>query len=151
MLDIRASKGYNQHYVALHETTTEILKRYDTAVDALQPQRTFFFEKATGGPYDRHWVNRNFKKIWVAGVGTETDAVPYDFRHHYAVMNIMSWEDDSFSFHEKLQALSKSMGHSTVNATLYYYNLVPRLADKLRLKTESGFNEIVPEVWDEEE
>ena len=66
-------------------------------------------------------------------------------------MNIMSWEDDGFAFHEKLQALSKSMGHSTVKATLYYYNLIPRLADKLRLKTESGFNEIVPKVWDEED
>lgn len=42
------------------------------------------------------------------------------------------------------------MGHRHIQSTLYYYSIVPRLADKLRIKTEEGFNEIVPEVWDEE-
>jgi len=32
-----------------------------------------------------------------------------------------------------------------------YYSIVPRLADKIQAKTEAGFNEIVPEVWDEED
>jgi hypothetical protein len=43
------------------------------------------------------------------------------------------------------------MGHRWIQSTLYYYSVVPRLADKLREKTEAGFNDIVPEVWDEED
>ena len=43
------------------------------------------------------------------------------------------------------------MGHRWIQSTLYYYSIVPRLADKLQEKTEAGFNEIVPEVWDEED
>ena len=77
--------------------------------------------------------------------------IPYDIRHHYAVENISSWEDDSFTFSERLHCLSKSMGHRHIKSTLYYYSIVPRLADKIQAKTEEGFNEIVPEVWDEED
>jgi len=43
------------------------------------------------------------------------------------------------------------MGHRHIKSTLYYYSIVPRLADKIQAKTEEGFNEIVPEVWDEED
>ncbi len=43
------------------------------------------------------------------------------------------------------------MGHSEINATLYYYSIVPGMSDILREKTETGFNEIIPEVPDEKE
>ena len=43
------------------------------------------------------------------------------------------------------------MGHRWIVSTLYYYSIVPALADKLREKTEDGFNAIVPEVRDGEE
>ena len=72
-------------------------------------------------------------------------------RHQYAVENISSWEDDSFTFSERLHYLSKSMGNRHIQSTLYYYSIVPRLAVQIQAKTEEGFNEIVPEVWDEED
>lgn len=151
VLDIRKSKGYDQHYVALHETMTDILTEYDTVINKLQPDRVYFFETMKGGCYGRDWVNDNFKKLWAEANGSAKDRIPYDLRHHYAVENISSWEDDSFTFSEKLHYLSKSMGHRWIQSTLYYYSIVPRLADKLQEKTETGFNEIVPEVWDEED
>jgi hypothetical protein len=43
------------------------------------------------------------------------------------------------------------MGHRSIEATRYYYSIVPRLSDTLAEKTEAGFNLIVPEVTDEEE
>ncbi|MGL6200843.1 MAG: tyrosine-type recombinase/integrase [Lachnospiraceae bacterium] len=151
VLNIRKSKGYDQHYVALHETMTELLARYDTTIDKLQPDRIYFFESMKGDCYGRNWVNDNFKKLWKASNGSVKGIVPYDLRHHYAVENISSWEDDSFTFSEKLHYLSKSMGHRWIQSTLYYYSIVPRLADKIQAKTELGFNEIMPEVWDEED
>ena len=90
---------------------TELLIRYDEAVDKIQPGRTYFFESLKGTCYGRDWVNDNFKKIWESANGTAKGIVPYDVRHHYAVENINSWEDDSFTFSEKLHCLSKSMGH----------------------------------------
>jgi len=151
VLNIRKSKGYDQHYVALHETMAELLARYDTTIDKIQPDRIYFFESMKGTRYGRDWVNDNFKKLWKAANGSAKGMVPYDLRHHYAVENISSWEDDSFTFSEKLHYLSKSMGHRWIQSTLYYYSIVPRLADKIQAKTEAGFNEIMPEVWDEED
>lgn len=151
VVNIRKSKGYDQHYVALHDTMTNLLFRYDEAVDKIQPERTYFFESLRGMCYGRDWVNDNFKKIWESANGAAKGIIPYDIRHHYAVENISSWEDDSFTFSERLHCLSKSMGHRHIKSTLYYYSIVPRLADKIQAKTEEGFNEIVPEVWDEED
>lgn len=151
VLNIQKSKGYDQHYVALHETMTEVLVSYDKAIDKIQPDRTWFFQSQKGNCYGRDWVNDNFKKLWQAANGDPGGMVPYDLRHHYAIENITSWEDDSFTFSEKLHCLSKSMGHRHIQSTLYYYSIVPRLADKLLAKTEAGFNEIVPEVWNEED
>lgn len=152
VLNIRKSKGYDQHYVALHETMTILLKIYDSAIDKIQPERTYFFECIkTGSCYSRDWVKDNFNKLWKAANGAGSHAVAYDLRHHYAIENISSWVDDSFTFSEKLHYLSKSMGHRWIVSTLYYYSIVPRLADKIREKTETRFNEVVPEVWDEED
>lgn len=152
VLNIRKSKGYDQHYVAIHETMTALLKIYDSAIDKIQPERTYFFECIkTGSCYSRDWVKDNFNKLWKEANEADSHAVAYDLRHHYAIENISSWEDDSLTFNEKLHYLSKSMGHRWIATTLYYYSIVPRLADKIREKTEFGFNEIVPEVWDDEE
>ena len=43
------------------------------------------------------------------------------------------------------------MGHRDTESTLYYYSVVPRLADMIQEKTEESFNSIVPEVDYEEE
>ncbi len=77
-------------------------------------------------------------------------ATAYELRHHYAIENINLWTDEGFGFDAKLLYLSKSMGHSTLESTKYYYSLVPGLADILEEKTGKDFESIVPEVDYEE-
>ena len=71
-------------------------------------------------------------------------------RHSYAAMNIDRWAGDTFEFDQKLHYLSKSMGHRSIESTLYYYSITPCLADILLKKTENSFNELLPEVGHEE-
>ena len=151
ILDIRETKGYAQHYVALHASMTDLLRQYDQEVEKIYPGRTYFFENAMGNGYSRQWVVYIFRKLWEKANGKDNRPVAYGLRHHYAVENINRWEEDAFEFSEKLLSLSKSMGHSEINATLYYYSIVPGMSDILREKTETGFNEIIPEVPDEKE
>ena len=66
-------------------------------------------------------------------------------------MNINRWIDQGFEFHDKLLYLSKSMGHTTLESTKYYYSIVPSLAQILRERTEEGFDWMIPEVPDNEE
>jgi len=73
-------------------------------------------------------------------------ATAYELRHHYAIENINRWTDEGFGFDAKLLYLSKSMGHSTLESTRYYYSLVPGMAEILEEKTGGDFENIVPEV-----
>lgn len=151
VLDIRKSKGYDQHYVALHQSMTNLLECYDRAADRLCPDRTYFFESPTRQPYSRAWVSYNFTMLWEKANGKKGNVVAYDLRHNYATTNINTWEDDTFGFNDRLHYLARSMGHRYTESTLYYYSVVPRLADMIQEKTEEGFNCIVPEVAYEEE
>ena len=146
VLNIRKSKGYDQHYVALHESMKELLKQYDKAAESIRPDRTYFFETPNGKYYSRQWVTQTFQCLWEKANGKQNKAVAYDLRHNYAVVNINHWADDTIEFDQKLHYLSKSMGHRSIDSTLYYYSITPCLADILLKKTEKSFNELLPEV-----
>ena len=50
----------------------------------------------------------------------------------------------------KLYYLSKSMGHCSVEHTKYCYSIVPRMSEILEDKSGASFEELVPEVIDDE-
>lgn len=142
VLNIRLSKGNAQHYVALHDSMVEILRQYDAAIRKYHPDRIWFFPTKFGSFPSRDWVQANFREAW--DKYNNTYATAYELRHHYAVVNINSWTDEGFGFDAKLLYLSKSMGHSIVESTKYYYSLVPGMADILQAHSESDV--VIPEV-----
>lgn len=149
VVNIRKSKGGNQHYIVLHDSMRELMNRYDEAISGLYPDREYFFPDHMGrSVHPNYWVERHFKKLWIQVSGAE--AVPYAFRHHYAVTNINQWIGEGFDFFDKLVYLSKSMGHCAIESTKGYYSLVPAISSILKEKTEIDFNEIIPEVSYEE-
>ena len=149
VLDIRRSKGHDQHYVALHGSMTSVLRDYDAVAERLQPGREWFFQSPRGGHYGKRWVSENFGALWVRANGGGDHVTAYMLRHNYAVENIMSWDCDPYEAHDRLLFLSKSMGHRDVGSTLHYLAIVPALADKMRRLTEDTLNATVPEVWDD--
>lgn len=48
--------------------------------------------------------------------------------------------------HDKLLALSKSMGHSLLANTLYYYSLVPKLHKTTKELSGAKFNQLIPDL-----
>jgi integrase len=148
ILDIRYSKGHAQHYVVLHDSMLELLKIYDAAILKQYPHRAYFFPARCNAFHTRKWVQTNFRELW--NKYNSSHATAYELRHHYAIVNINRWTDEGFGFYAKLLYLSKSMGHSTLESTKYYYSLVPGMADILEEKTGMDFEWIVPEVDYEE-
>ena len=146
VIRINKSKGGSQHYVALHSSMISILEKYDSSINRIIPNRKFFFESSVGKQFDTRWIIRTFHQIWTKANGNKKKVIPYDFRHNYAITNINRWQNDGFDFNEKMLFLSKSMGHCSIEATLHYYSLVPRLATTIRNNTEDDFNNIIPEV-----
>ena len=88
-------------------------------------------------------MSRTFNIIWES-CGFQKVRL-YDLRHNYAIININSWLSDS-DFNSKFYYLSKSMGHTCLESTNYYYSFVPRLAEIFQATEEEAFNEIVSEV-----
>lgn len=148
ILNIRYSKGHAQHYVVPHDSMLELLKRYDVAIRKQYPRRAYFFPARGNTFHTRNWVQTNFRELW--NKYNSSHATAYELRHHYAIENINRWTDEGFGFDAKLLYLSKSMGHSTLESTKYYYSLVPGMADILEEKTGIDFDSIVPEVDYEE-
>lgn len=144
VIDIKKSKGVDQHYVALHESTLELLQNYDQVLQAVFPGRIYFFAFIKDKPFYPEWSPHVFRQIWDR-VNNE-HANPYDLRHNYAIRNINSWTDEGFGFSDRFLYLSKSMGHKQLESTKYYYSLIPALADTLAAHSQSGFDDIVPEV-----
>ena len=148
IMNIRYSKGHTQHYVVLHDSMLELLKIYDAAIREQYPHRTYFFPARGNTFHARQWVQTNFRELW--DKYNSSHATAYELRHHYAIENINRWTDEGFGFDAKLLYLSKSMGHSTVESTKYYYSLVPGMAEILEEKTGRDFESILPEVDYEE-
>ena len=86
------------------------------------------------------------KKVWKK-VST-AHARAYDFRSHYAVVNINGWDHCGIEWMDKLLYLSRSMGHRYIQNTLYYYRLVPLFAHQLENLTGCGYEELLPDLND---
>jgi integrase len=142
VLNIRYSKGHAQHYVVLHDSMLSLMRQYDSAISKWYPVRTYFFPAKNGGFHKAVWVQRNFNEMW--NRYNSGNVVPYELRHNYAIENINGWTNEGFGFNAKLLYLSKSMGHSVLESTKYYYSLVPGLADIIEAQTDE--DAVIPEV-----
>lgn len=147
---IRETKGYHQHINVLCDSMRKVMASYNQAVTAIMPERKYFFQRIDGLYYTASWLGSTFSKLWHKY--NESDAVVYGFRHHYAIVNINSWAklslEDSM---DRLVTLSKTMGHSKLKHTLYYYSLIPQYAVTMKELSEHGLEAIIHKLPEYEE
>lgn len=148
VIDIEKSKGVDQHRIALHQSMLTLLIRYDESMSKLMPGCEYFFPDKNGKPHAPAWESYHFGNIWYKS-NTER-ACAYDLRSQYAVTNITKWENHGYELSGNLLFLSRSMGHKKIQSTYGYFHLTPMLTDKLKKNTESGFNNILPQLPENE-
>lgn len=146
VVNISKSKGINQHRIALHPSLWDLLRQYDDAVTRYIPNRKAFFPNEFGDHFSRTWLPYHFSRLWT--MFSDAKARIYDLRSNYAVININKWKYVGPEWFDKLLYLSRTMGHTTIKATAYYYNLVPLFADQLNELSGSGLTEILPDLTD---
>lgn len=105
----------------------ELMRTYDERIAELVPHRRVFFPTPDDTPHPPVWVTYHFRVLWQSC--NSSHAIPYELRHNYAIENINSWTHQGFAIHDKLLALSKSMGHRKTESTLAYYSLTPAISD----------------------
>jgi len=121
VINVIFTKGYHEHRVVLHDSMLELLIQYDKAISQIIPNRKIFFPTLNDMCHHKSWVPRQFNKAW--SKYNKTSARTGDIRHFYAYMNINSWTNVGYDVHDKLLALSKSMGHTSMRHTIYYFSL----------------------------
>lgn len=149
VLSVRHSKSHEDHHVVLHDTMLTLMRRYNLAIMGFAPDRRYFFPARKDNHHTRKWVEVNFKRLW-DGCGF-THAFPYSLRHCYATTNINRWTGQYDEFNPHFVYLSKSMGHSVLESTRYYYSLTQELSQAAINLCAESFDAIVPEVQDEQQ
>ena len=149
VINVRYTKGYNEHRIILHDTMRGLLVRYDNIISELMPGRKIFFPSCKDKCHWNIWVYKQFNELWYKYNNAKT--VAYSLRHNYAIENINQWTNHGFEIHDKLVALSKSMGHSTLGNTMYYYSLVPKLASIIENLSGETYDEIIPNLPNDDE
>jgi len=117
VIDIIYTKGYYEHRLVLHDTMLELLMQYDRAVSRVISSRRIFFPTVNDKCHHKSWVSRQFNEAW--SKYNKANARAGDFRHFYAFSNINSWVNTGHEVHDKLLALSRSMGHTSVMSHLH--------------------------------
>ena len=126
-LYLRCSKYNKNRIVAFDEGLARLLREYDNAMEQQIHQRPYFFPGNSKGrlarePFEK-WLKRKWKKCFKDSC--EGDLItPHCLRHAYTVHIVDLWASQGIDFKKMLPVLSKSLGHSSVSNTYYYYHSV---------------------------
>lgn len=145
LIRIEETKGYILHRIVVKPDMLALLCRYDAAADELLHNRLFFFPSSSGRCHNNVWLCRQFNDTWYKH--NTAHATSYDLRHNYVISNIYSWKEQGvgYGLSDKLLALSKSLGHSCIASTLYYFSLVPVFEGEM----EDSLEEVLERICDE--
>lgn len=144
VVSIKSGKGYDQHFVVLHDTMLSLMRIYDDRMSNILPGREYFFPTPDDRPHPPVWVTYHFSTLWKSC--NKSKAVPYELRHNYAVENINSWHHQGFTVHDKLLTLSKSMGHKQIESTMAYYSLTPGISDIIESADAEMYESLIPDT-----
>ena len=63
VLDIKQTKGHDQHYVALDDSTVKMLREYNRRMTVIYPDRAYFFPRGTEDHWSSKWLAENFRSL----------------------------------------------------------------------------------------
>jgi len=146
---IRESKGCKDRIVMLADDVTEYLREYDRKITVISGKREWFFPGPNGGFCPCSWINDNFFQICrKLGICTINGKVPrmYDLRHTMATHRLYEWMKLGINLNEKIQYLSRYLGHAQLSDTYYYIHLVPEQLQSISGYDLSKYENLLPEV-----
>lgn len=145
IVSIERTKRGIQHRIVLHDSMLELAKEFDSHIRSIYPDREYFFPGFSGGCHTAQWLRETFRTLVLKSGGPKR-AVPYSFRHNYATENLNRWDGTDSDFFYRFVMLSKSMGHTGLKSTQYYYRKVPKFYELIEEKTGGGMECIIPDL-----
>ena len=152
---IRESKGWKARIIYMSEDLREVCVEYDKCIEAIHPGRTVFFPNKDGNHYSAGMIDYWFHEFWdnlpEAKNAIGNPARVHDFRHGYAVYRLNQWVRENRDINALYPYLSQYMGHSNYSDTDYYLSLVEEFYPEMEQRLSSLNDDILPEVYHEEE
>ena len=149
ILTIRASKGKKDRLVYMAEDMCSLCRAYDEKISRQLPKRVWFFPgKKDGKPFSKTSIDTKFKQFWMMTACSKScDKHPtvHALRHAHVVDRMNQWMLDGVSLDAMMPYLSRYLGHSGINETMYYYHQVSTAFQIVRQKDHLS-DRIIPEV-----
>lgn len=154
IIEILASKGDKDRNVFLPEDLQQMCFLYRNYIDTECPASIWFFPgKDDSKTFANSTLDVNFRRYWnktpYAVEGGKHPTI-HSLRHTFVVDKMNEWMEQGINLKTMLPYLSKYLGHSSINDTLYYYHLVDKAFVSMR-KKDVGFASLIPEVEEYEE
>ena len=152
---IRESKGWKARIVYMSEDLREVCLEYDSIICAIHPERQVFFPNKDGGFFNPGMIDYWFHEFWdglpEATAVTGNPVRVHDLRHSYAVHRLNQWVVDGQDINALYPYLSEYMGHARYAETDYYLSLIEEFYPEMEQRLSSLNDDILPEVFHEEE
>jgi len=154
-ITIRESKGWKARIVYMSDDLRDVCREYDSIIESMLPDRMAFFPSRDGHFFNDSMLNYWFHLFWdklpESGAVTGNPARVHDLRHGYAVHKLNQWVREGQNINALYPYLSEYMGHSNYAGTDYYLSLVEEFYPEMEQRLSSLNDDILPEVYHEEE
>jgi integrase/recombinase XerD len=144
-ITIYESKGHKNRVVYMSEDLTELCRKYDAAMLPMIQGREYFFPSSRAAHYNNTSVCKLFDSILKkASFYGKTSKKPtcHGLRHTFAVNSMKKCIVDGEDFDFMIRYLSRYMGHSSPQNTMYYLHMAVTLVPEIR-KLAKGYEDIL--------
>lgn len=149
ILTIIESKGKKDRMVYLADDLLSLCIMYDKRISKHYPDRLWFFPgRKDGKPFSRTGIDKKFKQFWEMTAYSKTSEKPptvHALRHAFVIDRMNQWMLDGISLEAMMPYLSRYLGHSGIEDTMYYYHQVQSAFQIVRQKDRLS-GRIIPEV-----
>ena len=154
ILTIIESKGKRDRLVYMADDLTALCRIYDKKISCYYANRVWFFPGKNGKKhFERTGIDRKFKQFWaMTECSKKADKPPtvHALRHAFVVNRMNQWMSEGVSLEMMMPYLSRYLGHSGINDTMYYYHHVKE-AFQIVSRKDCLSGRIIPEVIKYEE
>lgn len=129
VITVRESKRRACRLVPLHHTAIEALRGYAAGRDRRFPGADFFFVNRTGSRLPYSTIRTAFRDLtlrlgWLNG-GKHPRL--HDLRHTFACRVLLKWHRQRPGQEDRIDWLSRYLGHERVSNTYWYFSATPQL------------------------
>ena len=129
VITVRESKRRRCRLVPIHRTTQSRIRHYDTQRNKRFPHATFFFVNQFGSCLPYSTARGAFRKLSDTLGWVKDGKRPrlHDLRHTFACRVLLKWQRRPTRQEDRIDWLSRYLGHERVSDTYWYLSATPEL------------------------